>query len=216
MQSLDNKALYSVTKETPNASNVPSYIAAGINEDIQLVDVVYKTTAKGNEFLAFNFENKAKNKLSLTEWPKNLNKPIEQMNSTEKEVIFAIAEAQHMRIKQIVETFTGLDTFEVEASSFKELAEKTIAFLGDKFKGKLVRIKAVYDNKGFVTLPNKIGQAKYTFIESMSVPKDLSKIHILPGDTMERPVRKDAEQIEINPMEVPSTPTKDSKDDLPF
>ena len=63
-------------------------------------------------------------------------------------------------------------------------------------KTKKIRIKVVYNKSGYTTLPN---YAQYTFVESMDIPTDKSKIRILSIDTMERP-QADKEVVVNNPF----------------
>lgn len=214
--------LYKVDKNTLTATDNSSYIEAGIHEDIVMVDVKYSQTVNGNEFLAFYFENKHGDKLSHTEWPVKLSKPLESMSKEEKEKILGIVESQKSRIKQIVEVFFTDEElekkpYEIDPRTFEEFAKMTIAFLGNAYKDKLVRVKVVYDYKGYTSLPNR---SRFTFIEPMTISKEESKIRILTGDVLERP-KKDTDPLEENPIETPNdvdrtTNKADSSDDLPF
>lgn len=210
--------LYNVDKSTVTATDNSTFIDAGIHEDIVMVDVRYATTVNGNEFLAFYFENKQGDKLSHTEWPVKLSRPLEAMSQEEKDKYLGIIESQKSRIKQIVEVFYSEEElekrpYEIEANSFKEFAEKTITFLGKVYEDKPVRVKVLYDYKGYTALPNR---SRFTFIEPMSVSKEDSKIRILSGDVIERP-KKDKDQLEDNPVES-SAPkgTSDKDDEMPF
>jgi len=64
-----------------------------------------------------------------------------------------------------------------------------------------MRIKATYDTKGYVTLPNYV-----PFIESMAIPASDSELKILSNDRKERPQSGgDVEVKTSNPFE--DTPT---------
>ena len=76
-------------------------------------------------------------------------------------------------------------------------------------ENKKLRIKTVYDNKGYITTSHN-----GVFVESMSVTT--SKIEKLPRDRFERPVIADAERTS-DPLSTPTTPDDTKKtDDLPF
>lgn len=174
---------YSVTKELEINSNLNSttYIDAGIHENLLLVDVVYDTSDKGNEFLAFYFENASGDKLSHTEWPVNPIKPFDTMTSEEREAFLEKIDNQKRRIGQIVTTFVSRDKYEFQVNSFKEYAENIINILKGSLRTVPVRVKVVYNKKNFTTLPN---YWKYIFIEPMTIAKENSKIRILSIDNM--------------------------------
>lgn len=201
--------LYNINKETSTASDNATFIDVGIHDGIVMTEVKYSKTVNGNEFLAFYFVNNHGDKLSHTEWPVKLSMPLDSMSEVEREKMLGIIESQKSRVKQIIEVYKG--DFEIEAGNFKEFAEKTIEFLGEAYKDKPVRVKVVYDYKGYTTLPNR---SRYTFIEPMSVPKEDSKIRILTGDVIIRP-KKDNEQEDVLGTSGDNTPT-DKKEDLPF
>ncbi|HSH50588.1 MAG TPA: hypothetical protein VK982_02590, partial [Bacteroidales bacterium] len=45
-----------------------SWMKVGIQQPVQLVDIVSETSKNGNHFLAFYFENKKGERVSKTEW----------------------------------------------------------------------------------------------------------------------------------------------------
>jgi len=49
--------LYKVSKDLQVGGSGNSYISPGIHENISLTNVEYRVSEKGNEFLAFYFEN---------------------------------------------------------------------------------------------------------------------------------------------------------------
>jgi len=80
-------------------------------------------------------------------------------------------------------------------------------------KTKLVRLKIVYGQNGYTSLPK---YSVYTFIESMEIPTEKSKIAKLAIDLFERPVLGDKENAEKSSAEVfTATPTV-ANNDLPF
>jgi hypothetical protein len=144
----------------------PLYMEAGIHENVELIDIKFNTSEKGNEFLAFTFTNPNGETLVHTEW-----KP-----DTDDKILNQIK-----RIKQIALSFIPEDRYNINAADFKSFSEQTIALLSNACKGIKVRIKAVYKGK-YVTLPS---YSRYTFIERMSVEK--SSIKILGMDSMTPP-----------------------------
>ena len=205
--------LYTVNESTKTAANATTWIQPGIHEDLKLVEVKYDVSKNGKEFLAFYAENLQGDKVSCTEWPFNPKTPWEEMDATEKETAISIIENQKSKVKQIIETFKP--NFSITAESFIDFAEKTIAFLGDSYKNSAIRLKVVYDKRGWTTF----GQSsKVQFIEPMTVIKEKSKIRILQSDKMVRPVQPEDESKENNPVDVVDTPVvvTPGEDDLPF
>lgn len=154
------------------------YLEAGIHENVELKNVEYAKTPQGNEYIAFTFENES-GKLVHTEWsPKSKDDDQEKLQER--------VTNQIKRIKQIVTKFVPEDKYVINANNFKEFADYTVKVLNIANKGQKVRLKALYSSNGFVTLPN---YSKFQFIESMSIPKEQSKIRILAldKDKMVRP-----------------------------
>lgn len=204
------QGIYDIDESVKTAQNLSTWIPPGVHENLKIVDVKYDTSKNGNEYLAFYFENEKGDKVSNTEWPIKFNKSLDDMTPDEKERALAVLENQKSKVKQIVETYKP--NFNITASTFKEFAEKTVEFLGDSYKEKLVRVKVVYDKRGFTTTAQK---GKYPFIESMDVSKEESRIRILASDKMERPEVPQTEATETNPLEEGDTSTE-KVDTLPF
>jgi len=73
---------------------------------------------------------------------------------------------------------------------------------------KPVRLKLVYNNKGFLTVPPYV-----PFMELMSVPTADSKLNLNPGfDALTRPEADTPQEM----MTDASTDESDESDDLPF
>ena len=79
----------------------------------------------------------------------------------------------------------------------------------------LLRVKIVYNNKGYTTLPN---YCKFTFIEPMNLPEgQVSKITELNIDVFVRPITADKETTDVNPLDKVDKGVADTQnDDLPF
>lgn len=86
-------------------------------------------------------------------------------------------------------------------------------------KSKKLRVKVVYNDKGYTTLPN---YAKYTFIEPMELAEGkASSIAMLNIDQFTKPVVADKEVKNDNPFNATSSETNtqaltDPTNDLPF
>lgn len=196
------QGLYNVDKNTQTATSNSTWIEPGIHENLKLVEVKYDKSKNGKEFLAFYVENEKGDKVSNTEWPFNMKKPLDEMTAAEQETAISIIENQKSKVKQIVEVFKP--NFNIDAGSFKEFAEKTIAFLGEDYKDKLFRLKVVYDKRGYTTFAQS---GKVRFIESMDTTKEESNIRLIPSDRIVRPpMEKDQPSKEVNPLELSDLP----------
>ena len=212
-------------KAGASAANASTWIQPGIQTNLKLVEVTYGVSKNGNEFLAFYAQNEQGDRVSCTEWPVSPKKPLEQMTADELKKAQGAVDGQKEKIKQIVEVFFTKEELKAKpfamtnVTTFKEMAEKVIAFLGDAYKNQLIRLKVVYDKKGWTTFGRS---SRAVFIEPMTVTEEMSKIRILPSDIMIRPAQPDDEKKETNPESLIDAPTMlDAKvagkeDDLPF
>ena len=217
-------SLYKIDSTTVNPSNVKTYVRGGIQDNLKLVNAEYKVVEKtGTQLLALTWEDLHGNPLSYTLFQPKPFKPIEAMSLEEKAKFIDYKIGWPMGIlRQILEVYKGEIDYSktpIAGESFKELVENFLTILGDSYKGKLMRIKVVYDDKGYSTIPKN---PKYTFIESMDVLKEKSSIQKLEGDVFERPERKgDEERVETNPLnelkipEIFAIEDKNS-DEIPF
>ena len=204
--------MYIVNKNFDSEKRSSNFIDCGIHENVELVGVEYNISPNGNEFIVFRFEKDGK-KLDHTEYkPKDVDPDILQ-NKTVNQI---------KRVKHIVTKFISNEAYDVTANDFKEFCMKTIALLGTSYKGKLVRIKVVYSNNNFTSLPKYV-----PFIESMDVPLEKTTLEILSIDKMVKD-RPDTEQPgQTNPFATPTTnvaapseqrdvTTSQPENDLPF
>lgn len=199
--------MYVVNKNFDSEKRSSNFIDCGIHENVSLVGVEYNISPNGNEFLVFHFEKDGK-KLDHTEYkPKDVDPEVLQ-NKTINQI---------KRVKHIVTKFISNDDYDVTANDFKEFCTKTIALLGTAYKGKLVRIKVVYSNNNFTSLPKYV-----PFIESMDIPEEKKTLEILSIDKMvkDRPDTERPEQ--VNPFSkqpasvVDQTTNSSPENDLPF
>lgn len=200
--------MYNVNKNINSEGSKLNYLDVGIHENVELTNVEYKQSDEGNEFMVFTFEKEGKN-VSLTEWRPKDDDPKKLADKTTNQI---------KRVKHIVTKFVPEEQYEFNANSFKDFCEKTISILGDKYKGKKVRIKVVYNYNNYTTLPNYV-----PFIEQMEVKKEESKIEVLSIDKMVKDKADNEPKTTANPFE--SAPATDDSvkegsgeetDDLPF
>ena len=204
--------LYNTSTVSVDIAKNSNYVEAGIIENAELKSIRYAVSEKGNEFIEFTFEDSTGSKLTQTEYKPSGKTSEEELEKTIK---------QMQRIKQIVcgydeknpETITYLQPSEysVQANDFKSFCEGTIRLLNNRYVGKKVRIKAVYSDKGFVTLPK---YSKFVFIEPMTIPVEKSAIRILGIDKIVRPVLEKSTGA-ANPFDAPVKQAP-SHSDLPF
>lgn len=188
--------------ETIDNSN--KYLEAGIHENVSLVSSRTEKSINGNTFLEIKFEKDGK-VLTHTEWESN------KLPEMTEEAYQERVSKQVKRVLQILSCFYPKEALVFTGATYKEFAEWAANLLNAADKTKLVRVKVVYNNKGYTTLPN---YCKFTFIEPMNLPEgQKSMISILNIDQITRPVIADKETKEDNPLE---TINQDTNNDLPF
>lgn len=188
--------------ETIDNSN--KYLEAGIHENVSLVSSRTEKSINGNTFLEIKFEKDGK-MLTHTEWESN------KLPEMTEEAYQERVSKQVKRVLQILSCFYPKEALVFTGATYKEFAEWAANLLNAADKTKLVRVKVVYNNKGYTTLPN---YCKFTFIEPMNLPEgQKSMISILNIDQITRPVIADKETKEENPLE---TINQDTSNDLPF
>lgn len=190
--------------ETVDGSS--KYLEAGIHENVALVSARTEKSINGNVFLEVKFEKDGKI-LTHTEWESN-----KLPNMTDEEYQERVSR-QVKRVLQILSCFYPKEVLTFAGATYKEFTDWAANLLNAADKTKLVRLKIVYNNKGYTTLPN---YCKFTFIEPMNLPEgEKSKIAILNIDQITRPVVADTETKQDNPLDLGITPN-DNNNDLPF
>lgn len=181
------------------------YLEAGIHDNVQLVGAKVDKSINGNIFLEIRFTKDSK-ELIHTEW-ESTKKPDESDEECQLR-----GSKQVKRIMQILSCFYPKQLLTFTGSSYKEFVDWVANLLNAADKNILVRVKVVYNRKGYTTLPN---YCKFTFIEPMNLPEgETSKIAELSIDQFTKPIVADTEVREANPLL--STSTKGEADDLPF
>lgn len=194
------------TATTSNTEFTSSYMPVGINENITLKEVNVNKSPQGLDFLEIIFQNDEGQTVTMTEWKNTKNMWIKTDEDLQRR-----DNQQFGRILQVIDAVKGSHG-EFEGSSFIEMITWTKTCLDGDSKNKNVRLKVIYDKKGYTTV-SKNG----IFIESMDVAE--SQIKLWKNDLLERPVQADVEK-PIDPLAGNSAPvTADSNtgaDDLPF
>lgn len=200
--------MYSKERAAAIVKNDVNYIPVGINENVVLKSAkLDKSPLKGNPFIEILFEKDGAI-LSQTEY-----KPIQFDNMT-KEDLQKKVDTQFSRMMQILLCFYTDEQLVFTGSSFEEFAKEVVDYLNNADKTKLLKVKVVYNNKGYTTLPN---YAKYTFIEPMVLDEGKkSAISELSIDKFTKPVIADQEQIVFSGAMSSQDTTETVNSDLPF
>lgn len=198
--------MYSTKTATTNNNEFnDSYMPVGINDNVTLKEVNVNKSPQGKDYLEFVFQNEEGKTVSFTEWKNEKNtwiKTDEDLQNRDNK--------QFGRILQIVKCFKNDPEF--EGSSFVEMinwVKTTLTTIGEWDKT-LLRLKVIYDKKGYTTV-SKNG----IYVEPMSTEE--SQIKLWKNDLLERPIVADNES-STDPLTQQSTPVteKNGADDLPF
>ena len=196
--------MYSKERAQQITKNDIKYIPAGIQENVALKSARVTTSPNGNTFLEIVFEKDGAT-LTQTEW-----KPTKFGDMTD-EALQKKEDTQFSRMMQILLCFYKDEDLVFNASNFEGWANEVANYLNNADKSILLRIKVVYNNKNYTTLPT---YAKYTFIEPMTVSKENSAIVELGIDKFTRSVIADQEN-DKDPLNNTDS-TEEVGDDLPF
>ena len=99
---------------------------------------------------------------------------------------------QFKRLLQVLKCFYKPEMLVFNGSNFTEFANWVVNLLNNADKSILLRIKAIYNNKGYITLP---AYAKYTFIEPMILPEGETSVVVqLNVDNFEKVIVADKEE----------------------
>ena len=198
--------MYSTKTATTNNNEFnDSYMPVGINDNVTLKEVNVNKSPQGKDYLEFVFQNEEGKTASFTEWKNEKNtwiKTDEDLQNRDNK--------QFGRILQIVKCFKNDPEF--EGSSFVEMinwVKTTLTTIGEWDKT-LLRLKVIYDKKGYTTV-SKNG----IYVEPMSIEE--SQIKLWKNDLLERPIVADNGS-STDPLTQQSTPVteKNGADDLPF
>ena len=162
---------------------------SGINENCTLFKAESKVSpVAGNPFVEITFRTSDGLFVTHTEWAPT---KFEGMSDSDLESKY---DTQYARMLQILECFYTEDKLNFNGETFVEFANWLVSLLENADKSTLLRIKFVYNNKGFLTLPS---YAKFKFIEKMDSKESLIKI--LNKDQLTAPIPADKEPVNPNP-----------------
>lgn len=196
--------MYSKERAQQITKNDIKYIPAGIQENVALRSARVTTSPQGNLFLEIVFEKDGAT-LIQTEW-----KPTQFGNMTIEDVQKK-EDNQFSRMMQILLCFYKDEELIFNSTTFEGWAKEISDYLNKADKTKLLRVKIVYNNKGYTTLPT---YAKYTFIEPMTISKEDSTIVELGIDKFTRPIVADKEEV-VDSINT-TTETEEDPNGLPF
>lgn len=193
------------------ADNSSKYLEAGIHDNVKFTGVRAASSPTGKNFMEFRFEKDGK-ELLHTEWePSKKEGDTEEQNQTK-------VTNQVTRIMRIMNCFYPKGVLNFNGNSYKEFTDWVVTMLNAANKDILLKIKVVYNNKGYTTLPTYV---KFAFIEPMVLPEGFydkeinpenkSMITKLSIDMFTKPVIADKET-KVDELSVGNDPA----DDLPF
>ena len=178
--------MYSKERAVAIAKNDIRFIPVGINENVTLKSAKLDKSPNGNSYLEVVFEKDGAT-LSQTEW-----KPT-KFDTMSDEDLQKKVDTQFSRMMQILLCFYTDEQLIFNGTTFEAFAKEVVDYLNNADKTKLLKVKVVYNNKGYTTLPN---YAKYTFIEPMTLEQDKkSAIVELSIDNFVKPVIADKEPV---------------------
>lgn len=176
--------MYSKERAQQITKNDVRFISAGIHENVQLKSARLAESPTGNKFLEIVFEKDGAT-LTQTEWKPTKFEDMDEAALQKKE------DTQFSRMMQILLCFYKDEQLIFNGSTFEEFATEVVNYLNNADKSKLVRVKIVYNSKGYTTLPS---YAKYTFIEPMTLPEGMTSAIVKLGiDNFEKPIVADVE-----------------------
>lgn len=194
--------MYSKERAQQITKNDIKYISAGIQENVALKSARVAKSPQGNPYIELTFEKDGAT-TPHTEW-----KPTKFANMSDED-LQKKEDNQFSRIMQILLCFYKDEELNFDSDNFEGWAKEVVEYLNNADKSILLRVKFVYNDKGYVTLPK---YAKYTFIEPMTVSKEDSVIVELGIDNFTRPIVADKEAVDTNGLDNDD----DDDDDLPF
>lgn len=185
-----------------------AFLGAGIHDNVTLESVRVDKSPSDNSFIEFKFVAPDGKSVVHTEWePRKIGDMTDDMLQIKCDNQFA-------RIDQILECFyPNKESRQFTGENFTQFINWVATMLNNADKSIRLRIKVVYNNNGYTTLPK---YAKYRFIEPMSVvDKGESVIVKLGIDQFEKPIIADIEQSNPNPLNSTQI-SNDNPSDLPF
>ena len=188
------------------------YMPAGINENVRIDKVEVKTSPQGNKMFDITFINEQGQTAVHTEWEPKMAPWMKDKSDLERNQA-----RQYKKMMQILLCYYKDEQINFEGESFAEFANWIATMINVADKSKKLRLKLVYNNAGYTTLPTSVDD---TFIEPMELADGQEyKIKINPKDIIVRPVVADKETKNDNPFTTSEAATaafNAPTSDLPF
>ena len=187
-----------------------NYLSVGINEDVVIVSAKTEISKNNSRFIEVIFEKDGKT-FNHTEW-----EPTKSPTDVTGDALANKLNSQVTRYDHILKCFYPEDSDrQFVGEDYAEYANWVVSKLNSANKEIKLRIKLVYNDKGYIALPKYL---RFSFIEPMSVEK--STMAILSFDKLVKPVVADKEEVSAtNPFATGSstmnTPMT-NPNDLPF
>lgn len=177
--------MYSKERAQQVTKNDVKFIPAGIQENVALKSARVAESPTGRKFFEVTFEKDGAT-LVQTEW-----KPDNKNSELSDEAVQKKEDNQFSRIMQLLLCFYKDEQLIFNGTKFEEFSKEVVDYLNNADKSKLLRVKVVYNDKGYTTLPS---YAKYTFVEPMVLPEgQTSAITELRIDNFAKPIVADVE-----------------------
>lgn len=199
--------MYSKERAQQIVKNDVKFIPAGIHENVTLKSARVAESPTGLKFLEIVFEKNGAT-LTQTEWKPTKFEGMDDSALQKKE------DTQFSRIMQILLCWYSDEQLVFNGTSFEEFSQEVVNYLNNADKSKKLRVKIVYNDKGYTTLPS---YARYTFIEPMVLPEgQTSSVTELRIDNFTKPVVADTETPVANLTNINTSPDNADPNGLPF
>jgi len=199
--------MYSKERAQQIVKNDVKFIPAGIHENVTLKSARVAESPTGLKFLEIVFEKNGAT-LTQTEWKPTKFEGMDDSALQKKE------DTQFSRMMQILLCWYSDEQLVFNGTSFEEFSQEVVNYLNNADKSKKLRVKIVYNDKGYTTLPS---YARYTFIEPMVLPEgQTSSITELRIDNFTKPVVADTETPVANLTSISTSSNNADPNGLPF
>lgn len=199
--------MYSKERAQQIVKNDVKFIPAGIHENVTLKSARVAKSPTGLKFLEIVFEKNGAT-LTQTEWKPTKFEGMDDSALQKKE------DTQFSRMMQILLCWYSDEQLVFNGTSFEEFSQEVVNYLNNADKSKKLRVKIVYNDKGYTTLPS---YARYTFIEPMVLPEgQTSSITELRIDNFTKPVVADTETPVANLTSTSTSSDNADPNGLPF
>ena len=199
--------MYSKERAQQIVKNDVKFIPAGIHENVTLKSARVAESPTGLKFLEIVFEKNGAT-LTQTEWKPTKFEGMDDSALQRKE------DTQFSRMMQILLCWYSDEQLVFNGTSFEEFSQEVVNYLNNADKSKKLRVKIVYNDKGYTTLPS---YTRYTFIEPMVLPEgQTSNITELRIDNFTKPVVADTETPVVNLTSISTSSDNADPNGLPF